>query len=374
MNEADQALRRRDVSLPALGLVLGPSDLARSLEVPRAEVRRLRYKPGTSVHAAVVVETSGGEPRWLQLTGYHLGDRGKLEKDLRAARTRKRAITALHQGRRWAAVDHLADRHLDGHLLAEHRIGCTLSYNPARRIVATAGAGSEPALVLKVHRSRLHRAPTALLQVLWEAGAPVSRPVPIHGDSMSASEVVPGRPANARDAASVADALARLRRLAPDGAHRRLDRRVLAARVTAALLTTSTLLPTLAPSTNALAATLDDLLRHASHGPFEFVHGDLSPDQVIMAAATDQAVLVDLDDCGAGPRGWDAATWMASQIAQGRSRPVPLPGPAPPATLLAAALAIRSPEPFQRRREGWDTIATRMIGDALALADRAARS
>ncbi|WP_308283424.1 UDP binding domain-containing protein [Pseudonocardia nigra] len=49
--------------------------------------------------------------------------------------------------------------------------------------------------------------------------------------------------------------------------------------------------------------------------PGVLVHGDLSPDQVLVTPT--RAVLLDLDRAAAGPVGWDGASWAAAQVATG---------------------------------------------------------
>jgi hypothetical protein len=101
-------------------------------------------------------------------------------------------------------------------------------------------------------------------------------------------------------------------------------------------------------------------------------HGDLSPDQVLVTG--DGAVLVDLDNCGVFPRGWDQATWRAAQLADGVARPVALPGPEPDPALLAVAVAVRSPEPFVRQRPDWPVLIDRLAAAGLTAVAADARS
>jgi hypothetical protein len=79
------------------------------------------------------------------------------------------------------------------------------------------------------------------------------------------------------------------------------------------------------------------------------LHGDLSPDQIVVTDRT--AVLLDLDRAAVGPAGWDGAQWMVAQLATAAPALPPL-DTAAPALVLAAALQ-RAPEPFRRLHADW---------------------
>jgi aminoglycoside phosphotransferase (APT) family kinase protein len=100
------------------------------------------------------------------------------------------------------------------------------------------------------------------------------------------------------------------------------------------------------------------------------LHGDLSPDQVLVRD-DGTAVLLDLDRIALGPSGWDGAQWTAAQLATGEDR-LPAPVPAPPA-LLAAACLLRAPEPFRRLRPGWAELTSNLLDTAHVNAFRRGR-
>jgi aminoglycoside phosphotransferase (APT) family kinase protein len=104
------------------------------------------------------------------------------------------------------------------------------------------------------------------------------------------------------------------------------------------------------PDLRSRLAGLVGVLRRASWPASRvLVHGDLSPDQIVIANGT--AVLLDLDRAAVGPPGWDAAQWAVAQLASGGPALPPV-GPAEPVLVLAAALQ-RAPEPFRRLRPDW---------------------
>lgn len=380
MIAADVAVRDRDPDLPVLAAVLEPEHLARALAGPgsdraavRVMVHRVRYKPRTSVLAAVVVDRAG-ERRWLRIAGYRRGRRAKLDKDRRWARRRGSTIPAEDAASAWIATDPWADRGLGLRRAADlPRSWSILTYNPGRRIVAAGNGPDGDALVVKVHAPGRRRVADGFLRALAEAGAPVPGVVEAPIPGATGTLRVPGEPARPGDAEAVADALARLRRAADPASLRPIDADHLRRRARRAWRTVGAVLPDLARSAaglvDALDGALDGGLADAAPAVIGFVHGDLSPDQAIVSPVTGRAVLLDLDECGAGPLGWDAASWLAAQAAKGLTRPVPLPGPPPDPVLLAAALVIRAPEPFQRRRAGWDAMTTRMLARAAGLLD-----
>lgn len=376
MNAADASLIAREPDLPGLALALDPARLESALHAiapsllgnGRAEIHRLRYKPQTSVQAAVAIHQPDDATRWLRLVGYRSGAQAKLRKDARTACRRQVEVAAGPAVDAWSVTDPAGDRRLRTDRL--DRIAGpwhTLAYNPARRLVVHRSA-PEPPLVAKLYGRGQARAASPLVAALRDAGAPVARMWPSPHVELTLTEWVPGRLADPeRDGVAVAEAVARIHDITDPIGSPPIDRARLVRRARRGLRFVTAILPSQASAAVELEARLDDSLRTGGHESVGLVHGDLSPDQVIMAADTGRVVLVDLDACGRGPLGWDGATWLAAQAANGSACPVTLPGASPASPLLAAALAIRSPEPFQRRRPGWDRLTGGMIEQALDL-------
>lgn len=386
MNPADARLIESDPDLPALALALDPRRLEAALELVApglfgdgsVEVHRLRYKPGTSVQAAVVIRGPHAAPRWMRLAGYRTDEHAKLHKDLRVATARGVGVAAGSQRQRWCLVDVLGDRRLRfEHLARRGSQWRTIAYNPGRRTVArgtglegSADPGSQ--LVAKVYRRGAARSVLARSRVLWAGGGATAEPMAGSGDDVAITRWVAGRRADpVSDAGAVEQSLARTRLAGDRIDHVAVEPVALARRCRAALGSVAALLPDAAGLVADLTAWLTEALEGSSpecddRRGWGFVHGDLSPDQVVISERDGEALLVDLDDCGRGPHGWDAASWVAAQVATGSPRPRMLTEEHLAPVMLAAALAIRSPEPFQRRREHWEVTTLRMLEEASA--------
>lgn len=356
------ALVARDRDLPALATLLDPATLADRVGAP-VRLRRLRYKPATSVHAAVTV----GD-RWCLFAGYGPGGAPKLAKARAAARRRGHPVLLADDRDRWLVVPAPADRALPRRALAALGPGgTTIAYNPLRRLVVDGTAPDGP-WVAKVYGAGPRPPDARLTAALVAAGVPTPPALPSHHPEVRRAVRWPGRPADpAADADEVAAAVAALAGARPDVPLPRWDGDDLLGRVGAALALVATVVPEEAPT----AAAVDRALRRRA-GVLAglatvVVHGDLSPDQVVVGGRG--AGLVDLDGCSRGCEGWDGATWLASQVATDGTDPVPLPGPEPEPTLQAAALALRAPEPFARQRPDWVAATRRMLTAAAALLD-----
>ncbi|WP_432546766.1 hypothetical protein [Kineococcus sp. SYSU DK004] len=382
-----------DPVLPALALALDDARLRgwaarRGVALPAgARVDRLRWKPGTSVRAAV--DPGDGGPWWL-LLGYGPGDGGKAGKDLRAAAGRPRAVDPAARA---VLVPAAADRGLPAlRRHADLAAARVLAHNPARRAVLAAGAGEDGGLVVKVHADTATAARSvraAALAARAGVAVPTARLRDAHvaeqellaGAALDAVGDGGGHPVAEEVAGEVAEllrgwwaadpaALPGLPVLAPAA---------LAASVRAALTG-----PLALPAGDRARAR--DLAgrwqRAADRHPGVLVprapaHGDLSADQVLRGP-DGRLVLLDLDRAAVAPTGWDAAVWRAAATAAapagapggdpgGDLAGALLPGAAPHPLLVAAAAALRLPEPFRRRRPDHAARA----GALLALAGRA---
>ncbi|WP_369052055.1 phosphotransferase family protein [Kineococcus terrestris] len=379
-----------DPALPALAPALDDARLRgwaarHGVALPAgARVDRLRWKPGTSVRAAV--DPGDGGPWWL-LLGYGPGAWGKAGKDLRAAAGRPRAVDPAARA---VLVPAAADRGLPAlRRHADLAAARPLAHNPARRAVLAVGAAArgdgDGGLVAKVHADTATAARSVRAAAL-AARAGVAVPAARLRDAhVAEQELLAGAALDAGGTAvgdEVAGEVAGLLRgwWAADPADLPglpvLAPAALAASVRAALTG-----PLALPAADLARAR--DLARRWQRAadrhpdvlaPRVPAHGDLSADQVLRAP-DGRLVLLDLDRAAVAPAGWDAAGWRAAATAAvpagedvvGDVAGAVLPGPAPHPLLVAAAAALRLPEPFRRRRPDH----TARAGALLALAGRA---
>ena len=346
LSRADADLVARDPALPALAMALDRGLLAERLcdagiEVTRARAARLRYKPGRSVQAALVVHEAESDRRtWWLLAAYGDAYSPKAAKDLAAA---GRAGLRYGAGPGWVCVPVAADRALPrarGWLTRGGRE--VLAYNPRRRLVTLdRRAGT-------VHK--LYATSSETVVSPWVRG----RGVDPARDGAAMVRALADLPSSLVRpyAGSVPFAPARPDLL--DQLWRRGDR---------ALGSASALLPELTPLAAEVRARLPSALAALKAAPLRLAHGDLSPDQAVLDD-TGRVWVVDTDDIGLWPAEWDHASWQASQVAVG-AEPVALPGrPCPAPALLAAALVLRCTEPFARRRPQWAQLSTAMLARA----------
>jgi hypothetical protein len=369
----DRDLASRDPQVPALALALDPGALTEvvrrgELDLPPGSVtvRRLRYKPATALHAAVSVG-DGETLTWLLLAGYSPPAVDKLRKDLETARTADGVHVLGPASGRWLVVAATTDRMIVDRRRRQPASAAgfrPIAYNPRRRLVALGSWRGTPVAVAKRYARGARRPSPGLVDALHARGGPVARPLAVDDPSISMSEWVPGHPAApATDADAVSAALRTLHGSSLSITARSFDVPRLTDRTAHTLGSVATLLPNLKSEVRRASEQVRRSLSRADLGPVGLIHGDLSPDQVVIAP--DGATFIDLDDCVFGPTAWDSATWLAAQLAVG-AHPHPLPGPDPPPELLGAAIAIRTAEPFQRRRRGWASITTTMIDWVLA--------
>lgn len=392
--DADAALVGREPDLPSLRLVLDPGALTEvvarggtALAGP-AQVHRLRLKPGRSVQAAVVAPLAGGGTRWWLLTGFGPAGLPKLGKD--AAAGGEEAV--VDDRDRWCLAPATTDRALRLHRAWAALVGAdpaaegaveVLAYNPRRRLVARATGPHGDGLVVKVYADPALRLPRTIDHALVAAGVPTPARTVLpgtHARRVQAARWVEGREADpATDGTALARALGVLHRSDVLVPGRVLGAADLAAATAAAARSLGALLPDLAVPVARVARVIGDallhldadrpsssgVLAHPALGAVGLLHGDLSPDQVVVRAG--ETWLLDLDDCRRGPLAWDAATWTAAQVAVGATEPCQLPGTEPAPLLQAAALVLRSVEPFRRRRPSWDETARRMVALATEL-------
>jgi hypothetical protein len=301
----------------------------------RAAVR-LRWKPATSVRVGAVVPTAAG-PAAVLVVAAAPGGESKLDKV--AARAAHLGLP-VHRGDGVVAVPAAADPQLRGLVPA----GTPLAYNPARRWVGRTADG-----VTKVHAAALPAGVVALLDRPPAALTAHLAPARVDRDGRRVRlDWVPGHPPGPADLAAVAAALDALHRCpAPPGLPV-VDADSAVRAASAAARAAASARPAEYGRIVRLLTTLGEH-SHRWPEPAALVHGDFSPDQVVVR--DDHAVLLDLDRAAHGPRGWDWAQWTVAQLACG---PVGLPAPAPVDPLLALTAAlVRAPEPFRRLRPRW---------------------
>ncbi len=126
------------------------------------------------------------------------------------------------------------------------------------------------------------------------------------------------------------------------------------------------LLPQRTEQVQELIASLDQLLPAPGAEAWQeaLIHGDLSPDQVLLGSTASQIRVVDLDRSGAGPRGADLGSWIAACLSEesdhltgpflrAYAEHVPLPAPAELAAWTARALLGAALDPMRRQHPDW---------------------
>ncbi|PRX97131.1 phosphotransferase [Allonocardiopsis opalescens] len=414
LTAADAELARRETRVTAFGLVLDPAALrdrlaARLPEAPRAvRVDYLRYKPGTSVLAGLVLDTGAGPVRAYAKAFTPEGAPEKLAKHRGLAARAAAGAGGGDVSADWHSVvdepAHLvvgtarADRRLPGVGQLAERPGRatgpdasvrTLRYKPERRWVGVLGH-ERPARLLKAHPPARAAAALAGHRALAAAGLPVpaaERVHPqrcrgllslawVHGTALDAA------PADERVLAEVGALLARVHAVAPALA---AGREAAPARpgLDAAAAAVGVLLPGLAAEARAVARTAAARL---ADRPRTVVHGDFSADQVMVAA--DGVWLTDLDQVRIDDPLADLGGYLAAEIADGRVPPgtdpydalAPLLAGYRPcgarldrralAAHTAAALLRRTAEPFRHRHPDWPVRAATLLTAARDLLEQ----
>lgn len=313
--EAD-AVAARSFGLPQAINVLDHHRLSEMLE-REVTVTRSRVKPGHSV--VVAHHDASGNHGWTMLTV----DEDKLGK----AREHAAAFgekTDIHQqspglyvfsGRIWSdppLAKELAEALQAVHEQSGHPAAWqVLSYNPRRRVVASVHTKSGT----KVVRVLAHdAAPLLSTYQHWrELGLPVLRTVPLgqRGSAVIAPlwgvgdlASLPYEPA----AVSAGSAISQLHSSAGGrtGAVRRPDPLQAAASL-------SQLVPWLKDRADRLARQCADRLAPMRNAATAEIHGDLSPDQVVLAAEASHKIrLIDLERAGVGHPLQDIGSWVAT--------------------------------------------------------------
>ena len=402
LTPADRALLARDSAVPGMALLLDDERLAELLAGPggpggEVRVEYLRYKPGTSLTAGLLLDGPHGAGRAFAVAG-SAQFAAKLPKMLGRHRSTRRRPLATEPGRHVV----VAPMDQDPELPALHREMAgvrrplpdrlragplqVLRYRPLRRAVVVAGARGGPRAVVRAVE------PGALGAGLTRARLAAARDLPVApllGHSrrrgVVASAYVEGTvPVDGTTDLAVQQQAGAL--LA--GWHREArTERLPVADVAATLRSTAALVGHLLPelagqaerAAHSVGPRLGTLGRHG-----RIVHGDFSVDQLVLTSHG--PVLLDLDRMRVDAPHWDVATWFAAEVVGGRA-----PADGDPQVVLAgllaayedaggadlrcglrayaaAALLLRSAEPFRNRHADWAGRTAELVTAAARLA------
>jgi hypothetical protein len=379
----------RDPGLAALAAVLDAGQRRAALGY-ESTVTRIRYKPGSSIVAALTIEAPTG-PTTGWIAGY--ADPAKVAKTLSRAARAGFAAVAVAALPGVVTGETAADRMLSGPLarlrsaepdLFERAV--LLRHNPHRRVVFRSKLAGTP-VALKVaaaddsaddsgpagaspDRDRafdaLHRAGVDVLRPVALAGQAGAETVAWWGDGDLAG--VPLRSA----AVTAGRHLARLHGTNLAGAHRldpappsRPDRGAdTGAEIAAAVRSIATVLPGEADRARALGDRLAAGDRGAGTHRMTLVHGDFSPDQVLVGAGTVR--LIDFDRCTLDAPERDLGSFLATAELSGHRELGPAlldgytaEGGAVDEALLrrftATAYLLRAVDPFRGLEPDWTT-------------------
>jgi aminoglycoside phosphotransferase (APT) family kinase protein len=321
----------------------------------------LRYKPGTSVFAAVHVEGM-----LAQAVAYPVGAHDKLGRLVREASAAGELIRA-DEKLGIAIVTASADRDLPGvrEALRRHPNAEPLAYKPARRWVARC---VECGVIIKAHSTGRAAAALAGHRTLAPL-VPTAEIVRVGVDGVIETRILPGSlVADEAGAHAAGRILARLH-AAPTPAAPRPDDAPVAGSLAAVL-----------PALAARESRLADGIREARAVSSRRVpvHGDFSADQVVTGPAG--TFVIDLDRAGLDDPHVDLGSWIADEIARGVPRAragsalregyLAEGGLIVEAALLAhsaAGVLRRAVEPFRRQEEDWPAECERMLVEAEAL-------
>ncbi|GAA2069472.1 hypothetical protein GCM10009821_02430 [Aeromicrobium halocynthiae] len=366
----DRALAGRDPALTGLPVVL--SDVLLSdLLGEDVHTTRVRYKPGRSIVAAWS-SADGTRHGWV---GSHQ-DPTKLDKAVMAAERVGSWALVLDPEGHVVATDVLGDRATGQALRAIRRRRpdllddaqhppTLLRHNPSRRQVwrcrdLVLRVGAEPV-------ARRH----ALAATLEAHDVPVLRPRPVDGSATA--ELLPwwgrgdlaGLPGGGA-AASAGRAVARMHAMPVPRGPRGLG----APAWVCALVDVA---PAWRDRVLALRRRVDRALHALPHRPAVRLHGDLSPDQVLVDGG--DVRLIDLDRATVGAPEQDLGSFVAAAHLEHRHALVApfLEGYAAAggtydrsalATWQAVSLAQRAIEPFRSREADWSRRSAEILADA----------
>lgn len=411
LDAADAALASQDPGVPGLALVLDTEALAGRLaealaEPPIRSVRPtyVRYKAGTSCLVGYRLETDAG-PREGYAKALSRGDGGKLAKqvakmdgvvleDVLVAASvfpNDRSLPVLRRLGDPVARSRLLRRVAGGRPDLWEGTVTRLGYKPERRFVGRVDVEGRPVAVLKVYGPGGYRPASAAAKAFSSADPPPTQDR-IGGASrhrVLALEWMPGAPLDRlvadpeldpRIPAWVGRALADLH-----GRHTKHLLPLVRTEEALIVLTTGRDVAALLPERGERARRLAvELARRLLDLPEMAVpvHGDFSPDQVLVDG--DRVGILDLDGAALGDPTGDLgslAAWMEVEAISGSLAAEPaarlsggllegygeqraVPDPARLALYTAIGLLKVAMEPFRYRYPGWPELTERILARA----------
>lgn len=391
--------RRADAHVAEVIGLAGAEDLLSAAGLSRllgaeTEPTHLRIKPGRSVIVSHR-DVGTGEHGWTMLTS----DADKHHKLHSGAERLGRPLTVhraespyLVSGSVWA--DRWLGRELDAAhaALGGDAAWHILRYNPRRRVVAVVdhltAAGEPTRHVVRVAAEPLNRIVSTAER--WrEAGLPVGRAEPLGGRDTAVVAPVWGHTDLLRDPWAPAAHTAG-RRIAE--LHTRASRStsaegltMLEADVDSHIDAVAQVAPWLAERAERLAEALTSAAMSQRLGEPVPLHGDLSPDQILLAAPGSHKIrIIDLDRAGLGPAMRDVGSWAASCRTSGQPelleaflagyQEISATDPAAVALWESYAHLASALDPFRNCDADWAAKVTRRIESAETAVENCALS
>lgn len=361
--------------LEGAGSVLADAALS-ELMGHRVTIEHVRLKVGRSIHVAWQADDGSAAPRWgwaEVTTDPHKADKAVLRAEHagESVQLRRMGSSLLL----WGGLR--SDRALGKHLLAARealgeQVGWrVLRYNPGKRVVAVVDAGSGPAVLrVSTGTDRLVAAsrrwseagvPTLVPETVGARGTASLTPwwgsTDLHTVPLPTAALAAGRSIGALHRRSLV--LAWPEATAPEAGPD----------TTAAGLLEAA--PWEGGRIRRISERLAPLLDELGDGRQVWLHGDLSPDQVLHDGS-DEIRLVDLDRARSGPAVLDVGSWLAACAAHGLPQLVEpflaghtesMGGADPRQLAIAEGLAqFRAAiDPFRKLRPDWpDQLALRL--------------
>ncbi len=408
VHDADARIVDRDPRLPGLRVLLDPDAFTRTLrrlapglDILGARPRYIRYKPGTSGLAAYAVDLPSGpvgvyarchrEDLSFKVDNAHVhaAAPGPLGPGLLSDPDAALAVFTFPNDYEIRSLRKVLDhegaptrlrRIIPGHAHLHQAKPELIRYKPERRFVGRLASSGQPGVALRLYPEQHFAAARERAWAFHDEG-PLHVPRVV-GDSarysalahewIEAAPLTPLLEGSANAAAVLAGVGAalvglhrqrpRLREMYSPDDHARLVR--------GACEVVAILDPSLGERAHALREHLQPALaahRWRCHG----IHGDLAPDQVLVADG--RTTLLDFDRAGYGDRCMDLGAFVARLRMLGLAGRVPphhvdahaaaftdaywhaagTPEPATARCFVAASLLMTAPEPFRLRHDHW---------------------